>query len=136
MTTFLRRDGDPPNAPEIGSRGRRSRDAVSAAEALRAALALPDTAQPVAASTEVRAVTRTAFAKMISATPEHVTHLIRRGRIPTNAIVGEGRGLRILVGAALAALKPTPLTDTPQDPSGDEIERAGAEYIRRRRKLR
>jgi hypothetical protein len=62
-----------------------------------------------------------------------VHHLIKRGEIPAEAVIGGGRGQRILIEQALEALRAAgsaaPLVL-------DDIEREGAEYIRRRGRLR
>jgi hypothetical protein len=108
-------------------------DAIGAADALRAVLALPDDAQSPAPTSPARAVARGELATILSCTPEHVSHLIARGDIPSIAVLGSGRGLRILVDVALDALRCRPTT---HNGSADTIETEGAEYIRRRGALR
>lgn len=111
-------------------------DTEAAAEALRGVLGMVES-EP-APRGELRAVSRSHFAAMLGATPEHVGHLIKRGEIPADALLGKGRGLRIVVDAALAALKhgkPAP-TQSAEPTTGDAVEDEGAQYVRRRSALR
>ena len=101
-----------------------------AAQALRGVIAIPEEARP---ATEPRAVTKAAFAAIDSCTREHVAHLMKRGEIPSDAVLGSGRGQRVIVDAAIAALRRKPTSDSPH---ADCIEAAGAAYVRRRRQLR
>lgn len=105
-------------------------DSDACAEALRGVIAMQDAPAPAG---ELRAVSRARFAEMIGVTPEHVAHLIARGEIPTEALLGHGRGQRIILAAAVAALQPpSPKAATEGDDAIDE----GAAYVRRKAALR
>jgi hypothetical protein len=111
-------------------------DAIGAADTLRALIALNDDRPAVAPTTSpARAVTRGELASILSCTPEHVSHLISRGDIPASAVLGSGRGLRILVDVAIEALRRRTTTLNAERPT-DFIESQGAEYVRRRGALR
>jgi hypothetical protein len=107
-------------------------DAEAAAEALRGVIAMQEE-QP--AAMELRAVSRSKFAEMIGATPEHIGHLIKRREIPPEAVLGHGRGQRVIVAAALAALQSRPKAPS-TTATADPIEAEGAAYVRRRGGLR
>ena len=108
-------------------------DTEGAVEALRGVLALDQTPAPARAASAPRAVGVVAFAGQFGYTSKHVHHLIKRGEIPAEAVIGSGRGQGILIEPALEALR-APGSAAP--PVVDEIEREGAEYIRRRGRLR
>ena len=105
-------------------------DAEGAAEALRGVLAMGDDAPR--AEGELRAISMGELAEMLGCTPEHISHLVKRGEIPPEAVLGRGRGTRIIVNAALEALRRQPQAKK----AGDSIEAEGAEYVRRRSTLR
>jgi hypothetical protein len=104
-------------------------DVESAREALGAVLVLAAEEETRPAPTpETSARPRAArvktFAAMIDAKPRYVHGLIGSVPLPT---IGSGRGLRVLVDEALAALR-TAETRTP--------EQEGAAYVRRRAALK
>lgn len=105
-------------------------DPEGAAEALRGVLAMSSETRPEGAG-ELRAVRRSEFAAMVRCTPEHVAHLIKRGEIPPEAVLGTGRGQRIIVAAAVAALQQRKPAKT-----AESIEEEGAAYVKRRAGLR
>jgi hypothetical protein len=106
-----------------------SGDADGCAEALRGLIGMSDDER---AHSELRAVTKKDFARMLSVTPEHVSALVKRGEIPSSATVGHGRGLRIIVDLAVAALQQRPAPK----PEASDAESEGAAYVRARSSLR
>lgn len=117
-------------------------DADDAATMLRGALALlpseVSTAPPTqtnASSNLARAVSISKLAELLDCTARHVRNLIRRKEIPSDAVIGRGRGTRIVVERALEALRLAKDGQCQQLPL-DDIAREGAEYARRRAGLR
>jgi len=108
-------------------------DTEGSVAALRGVLALDPTPAPARGVSAPQAVGVIAFARQFGYTPKHVHHLIKRGGIPADAIIGSGRGQRILIEPALEALR---AAGSAAPPILGEIEREGAEYVRRRGRLR
>lgn len=102
-------------------------DSEAAAESLRGVIAM---AKEQAPPGELRAVGKTELARMLGCSPEHIGHLIKRGEIPAEAVLGHGRGERILVDVAIAALQRKRVE------AGDDLADEGAAYVRRRGALR
>lgn len=103
-------------------------DTEGAAQALRGAVAIEqDDASPT--PPRLRAVTIAEFAKLLGYSAKHVRTLIARGDIPADAVLGRGKGTRLVVDLAVDALRGSRRAG--REPN-DEIERAGAEYVRRR----
>ncbi len=101
-------------------------DARSAEDLLRAALSLESTAgestaqsPPTAAPELARVAT---MARALDASPRTVRRWIRSGRIPSDAVLGNGRGLRLDSRRVLSAFRADAL----------DAEELGAAHVMRR----
>lgn len=96
-------------------------DAGRAGSLVREALDRLDAPEPLPA-----AESYADFARRVGKSPRVVRAMVADGRIPSLAVVGSGRGRRVLVREALDALR---------DPtrSMSDAERAGAAHVERRR---
>jgi hypothetical protein len=100
-------------------------DALGARPLVVAVLDLPNASEPCDVA---HAETYAAFGRRVGASARTVRQMVRDGRIPSSAVIGQGRGRRVLVADALAGIKNPPPAAT--------TEEAGASYIARRRRLR
>jgi hypothetical protein len=108
-------------------------DAEAARELLRGALTIEEDPAPAAGAALPRALSLEHFAKVVlDCTPRHVRNLITRGEIPPDAVLGAGRGRRILVEPALEALR----ASKRERRRASAIAREGAEHVRGRARLR
>lgn len=98
-------------------------DAVGARPLVAAVLDMAET--PNSAPDAPHAESYGAFGRRVGKSARTVREMVRDGRIPRESVVGSGRGRRVLVAAALAALR-APEAST----SGED---AGAAYVERRR---
>jgi hypothetical protein len=106
-------------------------DAEGAAEALRGVLAMAATADDEPRAADLRAVKKKTLSRALECTTRHIDHLEERGRIPRDAVLGEGAGKRYLIAAVFAALgrvAPAAIVDP--------IVEEGRAYARRKDKLR
>ena len=106
-------------------------DPEGASEALRAALALEPVAAP--SSDAPLAVSIGKLAKRLDYSPRHVRTLIAQGEIPVEAVLGRGRGTRVLVEPTIEALRNSRAGSRPP---ADDVEREGLEHVERRRHRR
>lgn len=105
-------------------------DSEGAAEALRGLLTISGTTDEGAAP-ELRAVTKRTLARALECSPRHVDNLERRGRIPREAVLGEGAGKRFVIAAVFAALGRSARVAVV-----DPIVEEGRAHARRKAKLR
>ena len=105
-------------------------DTEAAIEALRGVLALPKSEETPTPPSK-RAVTLAKFAQVVGYSTRHLRALLARGVLPADSIIGAGRAKRILVDRALDALRGRSQAQAP-----DSVQNAGAEFVRRRGRLR
>lgn len=106
-------------------------DPEGACEALRAALALETAAQPAPGMPQALSVG--ALAELLDYSARHVHAKIAQGEIPAEAVLGSGRGTRVLVEPAIDALRRSRVGSRPPL---DDVEREGVEHVERRRHRR
>jgi excisionase family DNA binding protein len=99
-------------------------DALGALPLLVAFRDTPDEQREPSGS-DVFAESYVAFGRRLGVSARTIRTWVRDGRIPSSAVIGEGRGRRIVVALALVALRPS-VTKTSE-------ELAGADYVARRR---
>jgi hypothetical protein len=110
-------------------------DLLSAIEALRGVLALPRSEEAAPPPPSRRAVTIAKFAQLTGYSARHVRSLLARGTLPQDAIIGSGRSKRILIERGLEAMRTREPTLAPAH-APDSVRAAGAEYVKRRGRLR
>lgn len=107
-------------------------DPEGASEALRAALAL-EPATTASSSVVPKAMSIGALAALLDYSPRHVRTLIADGEIPAEAVLGRGRGTRVLLEPAIEALR---TSRAGRRAPADHVEREGLEHVERRRHRR